>query len=348
MRLTELHYELPQALIARYPAERRDAARMLEVAAEGVVHRSVADLPELLPEGALVVVNDTRVLHARLLGHKAGTGGRAELLLVRRIAGDRWWAMVRLSRRVREHVVLHLAEGLSATLESVPNDEGLVEVALAAPPGSDVDALIERVGRVPLPPYLGRDDEPSDRERYQTRFARTPGAVAAPTAGLHFSDALIARVRERCELATITLHVGPGTFRPVKADDLDDHPMHAEQIEVGDAVVARVAAARARGAPVVAVGTTVVRALESAAVDGELRALSGETRLKIQPGFRFRVVDALLTNFHLPGSTLLALVYAFGGVEAVRAAYAEAIASGYRFYSYGDAMWLPARSEGAR
>lgn len=345
MRLAELHYELPPDLIARYPAERRDAARMLEVGGDAVVHRSIAELPDLLPPGALVVVNDTRVLHARLLGHKAGTGGKAELLLVRRIEGDRWWAMVRLSRRIRAEVVLELSEGLRATVITTPNDEGLVQVELDAPSGGDVDALVDRVGRVPLPPYLGRDDEPADRDRYQTRFARAPGAVAAPTAGLHFSDALIARVRERCELATITLHVGPGTFRPVKVDDLDDHPMHAEQIEVKDAVVARIVAARERGAAVVAVGTTVVRALESAAHGGEIRAVCGETRLKIQPGYRFRVVDALLTNFHLPGSTLLALVYAFGGAKAVRAAYAQAIENGYRFYSYGDAMWLPTRSE---
>ncbi len=343
MRVAELHYELPPELIASHPTERRDGARMLEVGSAGVAHRRVTELPAVLPEGALVVANDTRVLPARLLGHKEGSGGRAELLLVRPVTEARWWALVRASRRVRAGHVLTFAGALRATVLAPPNHEGLVEVTLEAP--GPLAAAIEAVGQVPLPPYLGRDEEPADRERYQTRFARVPGAVAAPTAGLHFSDELIARIRERCALTTVTLHVGPGTFRPVKVAELDEHPMHGEQLEVGEEAVEAIAAARRRGAPVVAVGTTVVRALESAAAGGELRPLRGETHLLIQPGFRFRVVDALLTNFHLPGSTLLALVYAFGGTRAVRAAYEEAIRERYRFYSYGDAMWLPARAD---
>jgi S-adenosylmethionine:tRNA ribosyltransferase-isomerase len=355
VRVSDLHYELPSSLIARYPAAQRDGARMLEVGARELIHRHVSELPDLLPEGALVVVNDTRVLNARLLGKKAMTGGAAEVLLVRKIAGTRWWAMLRTSRRAREGVVIELdgaSDGLCATVLAGANDEGLVEISLdfgpTRPPPTEaaVDRIVERVGHVPLPPYLERSDEVLDRERYQTRFARRAGAVAAPTAGLHFSDAMIERVRARCELASITLHVGPGTFRPVKADDLDDHPMHAEAVRVDDTLVAQVTAAKQRGAPVVAVGTTVVRALESAALSGELLPLAGETSLLIQPGFRFRVVDSLLTNFHLPESTLLALVFAFGGTHAVRRAYAAAIEAGYRFYSYGDAMWLPRRAAG--
>jgi S-adenosylmethionine:tRNA ribosyltransferase-isomerase len=315
---------------------------MLEIGFDGVAHRGITDLAARLPAGALVVVNDTRVMPARLLGRKE-TGGKAELLLVRRIAGDRWWAMIRTSKRVRAPMRLGFDAGLAAVVTEPPNEEGLVTVELSHP-GERVDTVLERVGRVPLPPYLGREDEPSDRERYQTRFAREPGAVAAPTAGLHFSEELIATIRERCELASITLHVGPGTFKPVKVDDLDRHPMHAEQLEVSPEAADAVASARRRGAPVVAVGTTVVRALESAADEqGRVVPMRGETQLLIQPGHRFRVVDALLTNFHLPGSTLLALVFAFAGRERVLAAYREAVAREYRFFSYGDAMWIPER-----
>lgn len=318
---------------------------MLEVGQRGIAHRHITDLPGRLVPGSLVVVNDTRVMHARLLGRKT-SGGKAEVLLVRRIEGDRWWAMVRTSRRVRANMDIELDGGLRATVVKAPNDEGLAEVTLeAAREACAVDEIVERVGQVPLPPYLGRDPEPSDRERYQTRFARRRGAVAAPTAGLHFSEALISAISSHCEIATVTLHVGPGTFKPVKVDELDDHPMHAEELEVSDTLVRQIAAARERGAPVVAVGTTVVRALETAATDeGHIRPLRGETRLLIQPGYRFNVVDALLTNFHLPGSTLLALVYAFGGRRRVADAYAEAVREAYRFYSYGDAMFLPSRA----
>jgi S-adenosylmethionine:tRNA ribosyltransferase-isomerase len=341
VRLDELAYELPDELIARYPAERREDARLLVVREGACEHRTVRDLALLLAPGSLLVVNDTRVIPARLFGRKA-SGGRVEVLLVRRLAGDgeRWSAMVR--GRLRAGVALELGS-LSAVCVAPPDGEGLAVLELQ---GADPMAVVEAEGHVPLPPYLGREDEPSDRDRYQTRFARVPGAVAAPTAGLHLGDELLAALRERgVVIATLTLHVGPGTFRPVTAADLDDHPMHAEPFAIGVEAADAVAAARARGAPVVAVGTTVVRALESAAdADGAVPAQEGETRLLIQPGYRFRVVDALLTNFHLPGSTLLALVYAFGGIERVRAAYREAIDRRYRFFSYGDAMFLPGRA----
>jgi S-adenosylmethionine:tRNA ribosyltransferase-isomerase len=342
VRVAELHYELPEELIARYPHERRDGARLLVVEPDGERHLRVRDLPELLPPGALVVVNDTRVVSARLVGKKE-SGGRVEALLVREVEPDRWQAMAKSSKRLRAGMQLSFDGGLTATVLAPPDADGLCTLALAAD-GESVAARVNEVGHVPLPPYLGREDEALDRERYQTRFARVPGAVAAPTAGLHFSDELIAALRERVELAAITLHVGPGTFRPVKVEDLDDHRMHAEELEVSRDAAEAVGRARARGAPVVAIGTTVVRALESAAAEGAVAPFRGETRLLIQPGYRFRAVDALLTNFHLPCSTLLALVCAFAGVARTQRAYAAAIAERYRFYSYGDAMWLPARA----
>ncbi|MBI4950575.1 MAG: tRNA preQ1(34) S-adenosylmethionine ribosyltransferase-isomerase QueA [Myxococcales bacterium] len=369
MRTAELSYELPHELIARYPAAERDAARLLVVEPERLHHECFAALETWLPERALVVVNDTRVLPARLLGKKE-TGGRAELLLVRCEGqgelrdGSRarpcelWRALARGAGRVGGD--LWFGTALGARLLGRADDEGLCRVALfARDPGPaaqvgaadalrTIAALRAAEGHVPLPPYLGRGDEPIDRERYQTVFGRVPGAVAAPTAGLHFTETLCARLLARgIELARLTLHVGPGTFRPVSVDDLDDHPMHAEPFAVPEETAQAVARARARGAEVVAVGTTVVRALESAADParpGHVCAGSGETKLLIQPGHRFTVVDGLVTNFHLPGSTLLALVYAFAGAERVRAAYRAAVAERYRFFSYGDAMYLRARA----
>ena len=374
VRVEQLHYELPPDRIARHPAPRREDARLLVIAADGLEHHRVDDLPAMLPAGALLVVNDTRVLSARLLGHKAGSGGRVEVLLVRRLeqadmpaespaAGapcERWSALARASRRLRAGTAIEVGADtdgppLHLWLERESDDEGLVRVLVRTEGEGDLLAAIERHGHVPLPPYIGRADELADRERYQTVFARAPGAVAAPTAGLHFSGSLLDALRAKgVEVGAITLHVGPGTFRPVSVADLDDHPMHAEPYEVGADLARAVARARQRGAPVIAVGTTVVRALESAADPehpGQVRAAKGDTRLLIQPGYEFRVVDGLLTNFHLPGSTLLALVYAFGGRSPVASAYRVAIERGYRFYSYGDAMYLPRRvvsSEAAR
>ncbi len=370
MRCDLLDYHLPEDRIARRPAEVRDAARLLVVdptEAGVVAHRHVHELADLLPRGALVIVNDTRVVPARLLGNKVGTGGQVELLLVRpradeRTASDaldaggspdaaapastaRFFAMGRASKPLRAGAEVTFGDGaLTALVEGRDEEEGgLFAVTLRARDG-DVQRAIESVGHMPLPPYLRRADDASDRERYQTVYARVPGAIAAPTAGLHLSHALLARLAERdIERAAVTLHVGLGTFQPVTVADLDEHPMHTEAFVVPEETRLAVARARERGAPVVAIGTTAVRALESAADPenvGHVRATSGDTRLLIQPGFPFRVVDVLLTNFHLPRSTLLALVYAFGGVERVRRAYEIAVETGYRFYSYGDAMLL--------
>jgi S-adenosylmethionine:tRNA ribosyltransferase-isomerase len=313
-----------------------------------IEHRRVPDLAQLVPAGALMVVNDTRVRRARVLAERAGTGGAVELLLLARLSGGReeelWEALGRANKPLRPGAIV-VAPGFRAEIRQVVG-RGLFHVAVHAEGG--VEAWLEVHGRVPLPPYLGRADEIEDRQRYQTVFADKLGSSAAPTAGLHLSDALLAALRARgVELATLTLTIGLGTFRPVEADDLDEHDMHAEPVEVGGALVAAVARARARKAPVVAIGTTVVRALESAADrsrPGELRPFRGETRLLIQPGYAFCVVDALLTNFHQPRSTLLALVSAFAGRDAVFAAYRAALDAGYRFLSYGDAMWIPRRA----
>lgn len=356
MKVDALDYVLPEELIARHPLPRREEARLLLVD-EPHQHLRVADMVELLPPGTLLVVNDTRVRPARLPGRKQGSGGKVELLLVERVGSsqltgtrdghpaERWRVMGRSSKKWRVGITLELPGQLFAEVVATPDEEGLLTVDLydAAGPLDDLDARLAEVGVMPLPPYLAREEEPSDRERYQTVFARRPGAVAAPTAGLHFSaDLLEAMASRGIERTEVTLHVGPGTFRPVQVDDLDDHPMHAETIEVRPEAVAAVAAARERGAPVIAVGTTVVRTLESVATeDGQIVPFTGRTNLLIAPGYRFRAVDGLLTNFHLPRSTLLALVYAFGGTEAVRGAYAAAVQARYRFYSYGDAMFIP-------
>ena len=334
MRLEELDYDLPEDRIAQAPLPERDSARLLVV--DGLLDRAIRDLPELL-EPALWVVNDTRVLAARLLGQKP-TGGRVELLLIEKVEHACWIAMGRASKPLRPDTRIEFPTGLCATIES-KLDGGLLRVRFEG--AADIDAAIDATGTMPLPPYIRREAEPSDAQRYQTIFATERGAVAAPTAGLHFSDALVDALRARGhELARVTLHVGPGTFRPVQTEDLDDHPMHEERYLVPEDTARAIADARERGRDVVAVGTTVVRTLESAADGDRVRAGAGRTSLFIQPGYRPRVVDHLLTNFHLPRSTLLALVMALAGVEAIRNAYAHAIREGYRFFSYGDAMLL--------
>lgn len=347
MRTDLLDYELPDELIARRPPTERDGGRLLVVARDGLEHRRVSEWVELVPSGALVVLNDTRVLPARLLGRRLGGGGRVELLLLERLGAagerERWRAIGRANRPLRPGAEIDAGE-LRVTVGS-PGAGGSLEVELVAAAG--VDAALDRSGHVPLPPYLGRPDEPDDRVRYQTVYAAAAGSAAAPTAGLHLTEGALERLAARgVEVAKVTLHVGLGTFRPVTTDDLAEHVMHAESFEVGAEAALAVRRARARGGAVVAVGTTVVRALESAADaagGGLVRPGTGETRLLVQPGYRFRVIDSLLTNFHQPRSTLLALVAAFGGLDAVRAAYREAVATQYRFLSYGDAMWLPER-----
>jgi S-adenosylmethionine:tRNA ribosyltransferase-isomerase len=342
-------YELPEALIAARPAARRDGARLLVV--EGGEHRdsSVAALGELIPDGALLVVNDTRVRRARIFGTKQGSGGRVELLFMRRIAveslgRERWEAIGRSSKPLRVGAVIAWDE---VRIEILERSEDATFVVSVSTDGLDFEQLLEQRGHLPLPPYMRRSDEPGDLERYQTVYARRTASAAAPTAGLHLTSELFERLAARgIQIARLELEIGLGTFRPVLAADLDEHPMHAETIDVSLELVRAISAARERKGPVVAVGTTVVRALESAADPehpGRVRISRGETRLLIQPGYRFTVVDALLTNFHVPRSTLLALVSAFAGYDAVMAAYRHAVSAGYRFLSYGDAMWIPRR-----
>lgn len=342
MRIADLDYDLSDDLIAQEPLARRDASRLLllDVAADDVQDRLFAELPGLVPP-SLFVFNDTRVFPARLLGNKV-TGGRVEILLLTKSAdvADRWLAMGRSSKGLRTGMDLTLCEGqLTARVVSVL-DHGQLEVDLEA--DGDVDTLIERAGEVPLPPYIRRAAGDADRARYQTVYARKSGAVAAPTAGLHFTEGTLnALERAGHRTAYVTLHVGPGTFRPVQVETLDDHEMHEEAYEVPEATVAAIGEAREQRRSVVAVGTTVVRTLESSVdATGNPAAGFGRTRLFIRPPHRFHVVDHLVTNFHLPRSTLLALVMAFAGVDLTRRGYREAVERRYRFYSYGDAMLI--------
>jgi len=347
MRIDTFDYDLPEELIATEPPKERDGARLLvlERGATDVLESRVSELASFVPEGALVVLNDTRVVKARLLGHKVGSGGKAEIFLVRKRADGTYLALGRASKSLREGTRIACGP-LLVEVRGRDDAEGLLVVALSTTTGETVSDTIARVGQVPLPPYIKRPATPEDEARYQTVFAREDGAVAAPTAGLHLTRALLGRLGERgVSTATVTLHVGLGTFSPVTVDDLDAHPMHAETYSIPRETVHAIAHARAASRPVVAIGTTVVRALESGrdpSHEGHVREVRGEeTRLLVQPGYRFSVVDMLLTNFHLPKSTLLALVCAFGGTERVLAAYRKAVRTKMRFFSYGDAMFLP-------
>ncbi len=303
----------------------------------------IRDLPSLLEPGDLLVFNDTKVIPARLLGEKE-TGGRIEIL-VERVTNDReFLAQVRASKAPKPGMTLRI-DGAQSQLMVQGQESEFYRLAVIG--DESVLELLERAGHIPLPPYIERADEASDRERYQTLFARVPGAVAAPTAGLHFDETLLQQIRARgVHIETLTLHVGAGTFRPVRVDNLADHRMHAERYEISTSLADAIDQTRVKGGRVIAVGTTSVRALESAAAaDGVVRAAAGETCLFITPGYRFRVVDALVTNFHLPESTLLMLVCAFAGHERVMCAYSHAVRERYRFFSYGDAMWLLAPTE---
>lgn len=346
MRVSDFHFELPDELIATEPLPERTASRLLVVdPVSGVrLDRRFDAVAELLRGGDLLVVNDTRVLRARLYGVKE-SGGRVEVLLERLLDEHSALAHVRASKGLRAGTRLWLEDAVAALVMGRQGELYELRFEGAAP----VLELLDRYGRVPLPPYIRRGDTPADRERYQTVFADRPGAVAAPTAGLHFDQALLQRLAEQgVAQARVTLHVGAGTFQPVRSQCVEQHRMHAEYLEVDSAVCARVAQTRARGGRVVAVGTTVVRALETAARSGVLRPYRGETRLFIYPGYRFRTVDALITNFHLPRSSLLMLVCAFAGREQTLSAYRHAVAAGYRFYSYGDAMFIHPASPQAR
>jgi S-adenosylmethionine:tRNA ribosyltransferase-isomerase len=337
MRTLDFDYNLPAASIAQEAAPRGES-RLLALDREGPErHARVGDLPRLLHPGDLLVLNDTRVIPARLFGQSAG-GGRMEILLVERRDEREWDALVKPGRRARPGTVIEL-EGLAAEVIEKREDGPSHQYRLRFT--EPIEPHLDRLGHIPLPPYIHRPDTPEDRERYQTVFAREPGAVAAPTAGLHFTTRLLEEIAEAgVEIARVTLHVGLGTFKPVDAERVEEHRMESERYEIGEEAAAAIGRARSAGRRIVAVGTTVVRTLEGAAAagDGEVRAGRDATRLFITPGFRFQVVDALLTNFHLPRSTLLMLVSAFAGRERVLAAYAEAIREGYRFYSYGDAM----------
>ena len=338
MHASDFQYTLPSELIAQRPLLSRRDSRLLVLGDSPKCFRDLGfeAFPACLNPGDLLVFNDTRVIPARLLGRK-DTGGAVEVLIERVTSPVRAWAHIRASKAPRVGTVLWVDE--RPVLEVVGRDEGLY--ALRATTGYTLDTLLNEHGHTPLPPYIQRSDEASDQERYQTVYARRAGAVAAPTAGLHFDRDLLKSIEDRgVEAGFLTLHVGAGTFQPVRSGDIASHHMHAERLSVGAALVRQVADTRARGGRVIAVGTTVVRALECAASAGELEEYEGETRIFIVPGFRFRVVDALLTNFHLPESTLLMLICAFGGYDAVMQAYRHAVDCRYRFFSYGDAMFL--------
>ncbi len=350
MRVSEFDFDLPPDLIAQAPPSERGRSRLMRLdrVSGDVTHGVFGDLPGLLRAGDLLVLNDTRVFPARLLGRREPGGGAVECLLVARLetapGEERWRALVSPGARVGVGARL-VFDGPGGRLEGEVverSDAGRI-VCLSTPDGSPVMSAIERLGHMPLPPYIKRPDEASDRDRYQTVFARHEGSVAAPTAGLHFTpETLAALDRAGVERTTLTLHVGYGTFQPVRSEFVADHRMGSEAYEVGPAAAAALSRARAEGRRVVAVGTTSTRTLESLTIqpDGHIAPASGETALFITPGYAFRVVDGLVTNFHVPRSSLLMLVSAFAGVEAIRRAYREAIAARYRFYSYGDAMLI--------
>ena len=347
-RLRDFDFELPDELIAQHPAAERSASRLLDGTSTPFVDRIFRGFPALLDAGDLLVFNDTRVIKARLFGTKA-TGGGVEVLVERVLPPDEAWAHIRASKSPRAGTTLTFGDAAGTSFEAqvlgrCGPEDSMFHLRF---PG-DVLALLEQHGHVPLPPYITHADEADDVRRYQTVFADRPGAVAAPTAALHFDDALLAEIAARgVQSARVTLHVGAGTFQPVRSEKLDEHQMHTEWFDVPQATVDAVLRTRAAGGRVVAIGTTTVRALESAAeaarqagAPGSLQAGPGETRIFITPGYRFQVVDRLVTNFHLPRSTLMMLVSAFSGMERIRALYAHAIAQRYRFFSYGDAMLL--------
>ncbi len=343
--LSDFDFELPESLIAQHPAAERTGSRLLDGTAATPVDRSFKDLPSLLKAGDLMVFNDTKVINARLFGEKA-TGGKVELLIERVLGGNQVAAHMRVSKKPEVGATIRLTcapgqeDGLSATLLGRwPNVDGpIYRFVLSNDKGDDPYTLMERHGHVPLPPYITHSDSPEDAQRYQTVFAKHPGAVAAPTAALHFDEALFAQLDAMgVQRAHVTLHVGAGTFQPVKSENLAEHQMHSEWYNVPPETQEAIAACKARGGRIVAVGTTSVRTLESWAKTG---IASGDTALFITPGFEFQLVDLLVTNFHLPKSSLMMLVSAFTGYDHVMGLYRAAIARNYRFFSYGDAMLL--------
>lgn len=338
MRVDDFDYYLPDELIARYPLSERSASRLLCLSrpAGHIRHETFSSLEKLLRPGDLLVFNNTRVIPARLFAQKS-SGGKIEILIERVFSARECIAQIRASKAPKPGSVLFLEGGEPLTMTG---REGSF-FRLSAAPGQSLFKLLERHGHMPLPPYITRPDEESDQERYQTVYGTVPGAVAAPTAGLHFDDALLEGLRNKgIEMGYVTLHVGAGTYQPVRVDRLEDHVMHAEWLKVDEHLCRQVNETRKRGGRVIAVGTTSVRALESAAAQGELVPFEGDTRIFIYPGYPFKVIDGLITNFHLPKSTLLMLVSALAGWGAIRQAYQEAISQQYRFFSYGDAMFI--------
>jgi len=338
LKKSDFDCDLPPELIAQAPLPERSASRLLllDAAAKTRQDRMFRELPEFLNPGDLLVFNDTRVLPARLYCRK-DTGGAVEILIERVTGAHEAVVQLGVSKKPKEGGRIELADGSHATV--LGRDEGFFRLRFESP--EPLERLLLKLGEMPLPPYIERHADASDMERYQTVYAREPGAVAAPTAGLHFDEALLAALRERgVEFGYVTLHVGAGTFQPVRVDDISEHHMHSEWLNVGAGLIEQIHRTRAAGGRVIAVGTTVVRALESATVEGTLRPFAGETRIFIFPGYRITSIDGLVTNFHLPQSTLLMLVSALAGRDYMLDAYRHAVAQRYRFFSYGDAMLI--------
>lgn len=340
MRVADYHFDLPENLIARYPMPERSASRLLRLQGETgeLTHHRFKDILDFVEPGDLMVFNNTRVIPARVFGEK-DSGGKIEILVERVLDEFEILAHVRASKSPKPGTSLYLGidRGQKVKADMIARQGSLFHLRLHAP----VLRVLDEVGHMPLPPYIERPDEDSDQERYQTVYNQTPGAVAAPTAGLHFDEALLAKLSEKgVETAFVTLHVGAGTFQPVKVDRVEDHVMHSEYAEVSEEVVAKVKAAKALGKRVIAVGTTSVRSLESASQGGEIAPMASDTSIFIYPGYQFKTVDCLITNFHLPESTLIMLISAFAGYQETMHAYQVAVAEQYRFFSYGDAMFI--------
>jgi S-adenosylmethionine:tRNA ribosyltransferase-isomerase len=343
MKTRDFFYDLPPELIAQYPPEQRTDSRLLCInrKASSIADRQFTDFPDLLHPEDVLVFNNTRVIPARLFGHKP-TGGKVEMLIERITSEHSALAHLRVSKTpgVGSEILLEAPDGSpQASIRIEGRHDNLFIISTAN--DTRITDILERIGHMPLPPYIERSDEDSDLERYQTVYAQQPGAVAAPTAGLHFDEEILATIRKKgVQTAFVTLHVGAGTFQPVRSEDISDHTMHSEYLVVPEETVALCNRARERGGRIVAVGTTAVRSLETASAGGGLQFYSGETDIFIYPGYEFRSVDALLTNFHLPESTLLMLVCAFAGYETTMRAYRHAVGQAYRFFSYGDAMFI--------
>ncbi len=341
MLTTDFNFHLPEALIAQYPLKQRTASRLLHLCNSNIVDRQFTDLPDLLNPRDLLVFNNTKVIPARLSGQKS-TGGKVEVLVERVLDENHILAHVRASKSPGAGVTMLLEQTVQATM--LERDGDLFKLHLEGLNQSkdcNVLALLEKYGHMPLPPYIARADEAQDQQRYQTVYAKHAGAVAAPTAGLHFDQQMLDGLKRRgFQSAFVTLHVGAGTFQPVRVENIEDHHMHSEYIDVELSVVNQIKKTKAEGGRVIAVGTTAVRSLESAAMKSALSEFHGESRIFIYPGYEFQVVDAMVTNFHLPQSTLLMLVSAFSGADIIKQAYEHAVCQQYRFFSYGDAMFL--------